>query len=148
MRRFVAEQGGYYDHWETGSRATLRELLVNEGLAVAASRKVIPGFNSWDYLGYRRRQYRRMRELEAFLTRHLRDELDESGLGYQLRYLSGGAMVAQRMVAGRVLPERAGYYIGDRMVEALVAERGIAAALRADAIDCPGLQSLAADQTA
>ena len=26
----VADLGGYYDYWSTGSRATLRELLVNE----------------------------------------------------------------------------------------------------------------------
>jgi len=35
------------------------------------------------------------------------------------------------LVAGRVLPERSGYYLGYRMTEALVEERGIAAALRA-----------------
>src|SRR5438067_8007942 len=44
LRRFVAEVGGYYDYWDTGSRASLRELLVNEGGAVAAARAVAPGF--------------------------------------------------------------------------------------------------------
>ena len=34
---------------------------------------------------------------------------------------------------GPVLPERSGYYLGHRMTEALVRERGIAAALRAAA---------------
>jgi len=34
MRRLVADLGGYYDYWQTGSRATLRELLVNELTAV------------------------------------------------------------------------------------------------------------------
>src|SRR6266853_3333814 len=34
LRRIVA---GQYDYWESGSRATLRELLVNEGVAVAAA---------------------------------------------------------------------------------------------------------------
>jgi uncharacterized protein YjaZ len=38
-------------------------------------------------------------------------------------------------VGGRVLPERSGYYLGYRMTEALVAERGIAAAVRAPAQD-------------
>jgi hypothetical protein len=32
-----------------------------------------------------------------------------------------------------VLPERSGYYLGYRMAEAVVAEHGIANALRADA---------------
>ena len=29
LRRLVADAAGYYDYWATGSRATLRELLVN-----------------------------------------------------------------------------------------------------------------------
>ena len=60
-------------------------------------------------------------------------ELDQSGLGLRLRYLTGGMTPAARTVQGRVLPERSGYYLGARMTEALVAERGIAAAARAPA---------------
>ena len=48
----------------------------------------------------------------------------------------GGAALpgdARRVQAGRVLPERSGYYLGHRMSEALVQERGIAQALRASA---------------
>jgi hypothetical protein len=36
-------------------------------------------------------------------------------------------------VAGRVVPERAGYYIGCRLAEAATLDRGIAQALRLDA---------------
>jgi hypothetical protein len=131
LRRLVAEQGGYYDYWTTGSRATLRELLVNEGVAVHAAQAVAPGFAPADYFGYPRRQYGRMRELEAFLRRAVRDELDEAGLGLRLRYLLGGATAATRLVQGKVIPERAGYYLGHRMTEALVQSAGIAKALRA-----------------
>ncbi len=42
MRRLVADLGGYYDYWSTGSRATLRELLVNEGIAVHAAQAIAP----------------------------------------------------------------------------------------------------------
>ena len=133
MRRLVAEQGGYYDYWATGSRAPLRELLVNEGLAVHASQAVAPGFDSADYFGYARRQYHRLREMEAFLRRAVDPELERSGLGLRLRYLSGGMSPSARLVGGRVLPERSGYYLGYRMVEALVSQRGIAEALRASA---------------
>jgi len=148
MRRIVNEMGGTYDYWETGSRASFRELLVNEGLAVAASRKAAPGFEPWDYLGYVRRQYRRLRELEAFLTRHLEDELDNSGLGYRLRYLAGGASPAQRLVGGKVIPERSGYYLGHRMVETAVIDLGLPAALRTNAADFEALEDQAANQTA
>ena len=51
----------------------------------------------------------------------------------RLRYLSGGMSPTSRLVAGKVLPERAGYYLGARMVEGYVTEQGIAAAVRASA---------------
>lgn len=135
MRRLVAESGGYYDYWATGSRASLRELLVNEGLAVHAAQAVAPGFDAADYFGYPRRQYHRLREMESFLRRAVEPDLERSGLGLRLRYLSGGMSPSARLVAGRVIPERAGYYLGYRMTEALVAERGLSEAVRAPAQD-------------
>ncbi len=134
VARLVAERG-HYDYWDVGSRATLRELLVNEGLAVHAAQAVAPGHDAADYFGYARRQYNRLRELEAFLRRAAEPDLDRAGLGLRLRYLSGGMSPSARLVMGRVLPERAGYYLGHRMTEALVAEVGIAEALRADPRD-------------
>jgi hypothetical protein len=133
LRRLVNENGGYYDYWATGSRASLRELLVNEGLAVHAAQAVAPGFDAADYFGYPRRQYHRLREMESFLRRAVEPDLDRSGLGLRLRYLSGGMSPSARLVGGRVIPERAGYYLGYRMTEALVAERGLSEALRAGA---------------
>jgi len=132
----VSEGAGRYDYWETGSRVPLRELLVNEGLAVAAAQAVAPGRPAWDYLGYGRRQYRRLRELDVFLRRAIAPDLDHSGLGYRLRYLAGGASPSSRLVAGKIIPERAGYYVGLRMTEAIVADVGIATALRASAEEC------------
>ena len=133
LRALVGEAGGSYDYWETGSRATLRELLLNEGVAVHASRAAAPGRPDEDYFGFSRRQFRRLRELENVLLRAVESDLDRAGLGLRLRYLSGGMSPAARLVKGRVLPERSGYYIGARMAEALVAERGIAVAVRAAA---------------
>jgi hypothetical protein len=136
LARLVAEQRGYYDYWETGSRATLRELLVNEGLAVAASQAVVPGFEPWEYFGYARRQYRRIRELDAFLRRAVEPDLERSGLGLRLRYLAGGMSAAARQCGTKTLPERSGYYLGLRLVEGFIAERGLAAAVRASAAEC------------
>ena len=135
MRRLVAEAGGFYDYWMTGSRATLRELLVNEGVAVHASQLVAPGFVAANYFGYPKRQYNRLRELDSFLRRSAEPDLERAGLGLRLRYLSGGMSPGARLVNGRVLPERSGYYLGWRMAESLVNERGIAGALRASARD-------------
>ena len=131
MRRLVGELGGYYDGWELGSRATLRELVVNEGVAIAAAQAVAPGSEPWEYFGYTRRQYRRLRELDAFLRRASANELESSGLGLRLRYLSGGMSPAARLLAGKVLPERSGYYLGLRLVENYCAEHGAASTVRA-----------------
>src|SRR2546422_1560979 len=114
MRRLVGELGGtgggYYDGWEIGSRATLRELVVNEGVAIAASQAVAPGFDPWEYFGYNRRQYRRLRELDAFLRRASAADLDSTGLGLRLRYLSGAMRPAARLPGGKVVPESPGDY--------------------------------------
>jgi len=135
LRRLVADLRGHYDYWDTGSRATLRELLVNEGAAVAAAQAVAPGFEPWEYFGYTRRQYRRIRELDAFLRRVTAATLDETGLGLRLRFLTGGLTPAARLMGGKVLPERAGYYLGLHLVENYLAERGIASTLRAAAAE-------------
>jgi hypothetical protein len=133
MRSLVSENEGYYSYWETGRRATLRELLVNEGLAVQAAREASPGHAAWEYFGYGRRQYARIRELEGALSGAVATELDRRGLGLRLRYLSGGMSDHARTIDRWVLPERGGYYLGARLVEPAVAERGLAWAIRARA---------------
>lgn len=134
LRRLVGE-AGVYDCWELASRTNLRELLVNEGVAVHASRAVAPGRPQEEYFGFSRRQFKRLREQESFLVRAAAPDLDRTGLGLRLRYLTGGMTPAARQVLGRVLPERAGYYLGARMAEALVLEKGLAEAARASVME-------------
>lgn len=133
LRRAVDEADGSYSYWDTGRRVSLREHLVNEGLAVGAAREISPGHAPWEYFGYDRKQYARVRELESVLSHVVVDDLDRAGLGLRLRWLSGGMSDDARTIQRHLLPERAGYYLGARMVESVVAERGIAWALRADA---------------
>lgn len=131
MRGFVEDAGGYYSYWETGRQASLRELLVNEGLAVHVSRAVSPGHAVWEYFGFARKQYARIREIEPVLARAADADGDRSALGLRLRYLSGGMSDEARTVERTVLPERAGYFLGARMVEAAIAARGYGWAVRA-----------------
>ena len=130
-RGFVEDADGYYSYWETGRQASLRELLVNEGLAVHVSRAVSPGHAAWEYFGFARKQYARIRELEPVLHSALNTDGDRAGLGLRLRYLSGGMSDEARTVERTVLPERSGYFLGARMVDNAIAARGYAWATRA-----------------
>jgi hypothetical protein len=134
LREVVAAAGGEYSYWETGRRVALRELLINEGLSVHVSRAISPGHAAWEYYGYARRQYARIRELEPVIGRALAQDLDRSGLGLRLRCLSGGVSDLARTVEERyVLPERFGYYAGARMCEGAIDANGLAWAVRASA---------------
>lgn len=144
LRDIVAEAGGYYSFWDSGRRATLRELLVNEGLAVQVSRTVSPGHAAWEYFGYQRRQYADVRQLEPIAARAVAKDLDHAGLGLRLRYLSGGVSDEARTVDRYVLPERSGYYLGARMCEPAVAGRGLAWSVRASAAEIGAISQSAA----
>lgn len=144
MKRHVASAGGWYSYWETGRLATLRELLVNEGLAVQASRLVSPGHAAWEYFGYARREFARVRELESAIARAALPSFDDAGLGLRLRFLSGGMSAAARTFDRITLPERSGYFLGARMVEPAIVRNGAAWAVRAPAEEVVGTMAGAA----
>ena len=144
LRQLVAEAGGYYSYWDTGRGASLREHLINEGLAVQASRRFSPGHAPWEYFGYARKQYARIRELESVLSRAVTDDLDRAALGLRLRYLSGGMSDEARTVQRHIIPERAGYFLGARIVEDAIVEKGLPWALRASAMEITSLVDSAA----
>jgi uncharacterized protein YjaZ len=147
LRTIVANAGGYYSYWDTGRQATLRELLINEGLATHVSRAISPGHAAWEYFGYERRQFADVRQLESVMSRAVQSDLDRTGLGLRLRYLSGGMSDEARTVDRYVLPERAGYYLGTRMCEAAINAEGLAWAIRAGATEISSL-GLSAAMTA
>ena len=144
MKQLVDETAGYYSYWETGRRASLRELMINEGISVQVSRAVSPGHAAWEYYGYTRREYATVRELEPMMTRALAADLDRSGLGLRLRYLSGGMSDEARTVDRHVFPERSGYFLGSRMVEPAVAARGLSWTARASANEITSIASSSA----
>ena len=144
MRTVIDEADGYYSYWDTGRRVTLREHLVNEGLAVEISRLARPGHAAWEYFGYGRRLYSRIRELESVVQRAITDDLDHAALGLRLRFLSGGMSDEARTVDRVVIPERAGYYAGARMVSPAIDLRGPAWAVRASAPEILNLSDSAA----
>jgi len=144
MRQLVTEAGGYYDYWETGRRASLRELIINEGIAIQVSRAVSPGHAAWEYFGYGRREYARVREAEPFITRTVAKHLDRAGLGLRLRYLSGGMSDEARTIDRHVIPERSGYYLGAKTTDAAIATHGLAWTVRASADEIATIERNAA----
>jgi hypothetical protein len=144
LKDIIEQAAGYYSYWDTGRRATLRELLINEGLAVNVARTISPGHAAWEYFGYERRQYADVRQLESVMSKAIAPDLDRSGLGLRLRYLSGGMSDEARTVDHYVLPERAGYYLGARMCEPAIAANGLAWAVRANALEITALGHAAA----
>jgi uncharacterized protein YjaZ len=143
MREAVSETAGYYSYWDTGRNVTLREHLVNEGLAVSVSRAVSPGHAAWEYFGYQRKQFSRIRELEPVVRQAAMAEADAKGLGLRLKYLSDGVSEVTRTVNRSVLPERSGYYLGAKMVENAVESRGFDWAIRANAQEIEALAASA-----
>jgi hypothetical protein len=144
LRDVINDAGGYYSYWDTGRHTPLRELLINEGLAIHTSRAVSPGHAAWEYFGYGRRQYTDVRQLEAVMSRATAGDMDRSGLGLRLRYLSGGMSDEARTVDRYVLPERAGYYLGARLCEPAIAAHGLAWAVRASSVEIAALGPAAA----
>jgi hypothetical protein len=146
LRQLIADAGGTYSYWDTGKRATLRELIANEGLAVSVARAISPGHADWEYYGYGRRQYARIREMERPLMQALEPELDGRGLGLRLRWLSGGMSESARRIDRQVIPERSGYFLGARLVAPAIARNGFAWAVRASAHELTGLAPTLATQ--
>ena len=144
MKDAVAEAGGYYSYWETGRNVTLREHLVNEGLAVNVSRAISPGHAAWEYFGYQRKQFSRIRELEPVIRQAALADAEQKGLGMRLKYLSDGVSEVTRTVNRSVLPERSGYFLGARMVESAIESRGLEWAIRASAREIEALSHAAA----
>lgn len=109
----------------------LVELLLLEGVAVHAASIVAPEVPPERLLPCSRRQWQRLREMDATLWRVVETDLDRGGLGLWHRWLAPGAPAPARTVGSLVIPERAGVYLGWRLAEALVERDGISAALRA-----------------
>jgi hypothetical protein len=133
LRQSIQDSEGYYSYWETGKQVRLKELLMNEGLATLVSREVSPGHAAWQYYGYGRRQFARVRELESVITTAVGADIEQTGLGLRLKYLSSGMSDDARTVDKYVIPERAGYYVGTRMAENAARANGLAWAIRAGA---------------
>ena len=120
--------GGYYSYWDTGRQASLRELLVNEGLAVHASQVITPP-RGVGVLRLRAAPVSARPQLETVIGRAVVEDLEPRGAGpspalplrHERRGRTGTATPSR---AQRLLPRRAPRRAGDE-------ERGLRVAVRA-----------------
>jgi hypothetical protein len=83
--------------------------------------------------------------MEPIISRSIIGNLDKTGLGLRLKYLSDGMTDERRRAGEQVLPERSGYYLGAKMVEHAIATRGYAWTIRASALEITTAGSEAAE---
>ncbi|HPF63073.1 MAG TPA: hypothetical protein PLI93_13555 [Gemmatimonadales bacterium] len=120
---------GPWDRWAAARELPLAEWVYAAGLAVHAAAARFPDWSAERLLGLSRGEVRRLRALERELMLQLEAELDTSGIGLVLRWLTDEAPPGLRTDAtGRLVPRGAGRYLGWRMLAERVRRVGVAGA--------------------
>jgi hypothetical protein len=127
VARLAADQWGM---WQAGSTLPLRESIVTAGLGVHLLAALFPDRTAASLLGIHATACTRLREREKTLRRQLATDLDQSGIGLVLRWLTPDAPASARQVAGGTLAPMTGHYLGWRMLRPLVERDGLAGAMR------------------
>lgn len=125
-----AAHGTCWDYWALASSVPLREWIYCSGVACHLAHATLPDTPEHLLLDVRRGELRRLRERERSLHTLLAADLDQSGLGLVLRWLTPDTPPSVRTVGGIVVPPGAGRYLGWRMTADRVARVGIREALR------------------
>lgn len=129
----AATQGGPWDYWALASSVSLREWVYCAGVACHLAHATLPDTPDHLLLGLRRGELRLLRERERALHALLAADLDQSGIGLVLRWLTPDTPPSVRTVGGYVVPPGAGRYLGWRMTADRVVRAGLRAALRLSA---------------
>ena len=119
-----------WDRWELAREIPLGEWLYTEGMGVHLAQSLLPDVPLHRALGASRGALRRIREREHTYRALLHADLDHTGLGLVLRWLTPQAPASVRTTGGIVLPPLTGRYLAWRMTAERVARIGIGAALR------------------
>lgn len=128
-----AALGAQWDYWELASSVPLREWIYCSGVACHLAHAILPDTPEHLLLDLRRGELRLLRERERSLHALLAADLDQSGLGLVLRWLTSDTPPSVRTVGGVVVPPGAGRYLGWRMTADRVARVGLREALRLSA---------------
>jgi hypothetical protein len=122
-----------WDRWQACRDFPLREWVYTAGLGLHLSQALLPDLPPHRILGVSQAAFARLRQREKVFHALLAGDLDRSGIGLVLRWLSPGAPVGPRTVGGLVLPPLAGHYLAWRMLAERVARVGLREAIRMEA---------------
>lgn len=120
-----------WNRWELARVIPLAEWLYAEGLGVHLARTLMPEAPLHRLLGLSPGALRRLRQREHALRELLEADLDQSGIGLVLRWLTPKAPTSARTSGNVVLPPFAGRYLAWRMLDERVGRVGIGEAARA-----------------
>lgn len=114
----VLEEAGEFSWKAISGRIPLLEVLWSEGVAVAFSR-YMTGAPLHDCLGFRAEKLAFCEEKEDELWREFLGDKDRTDLAAYSKWFEGSELTFAR----KIPPERAGYYLGYRAVEAILGRR-------------------------
>jgi hypothetical protein len=119
-----------WDRWQACRDLLLREWIYIAGLGAHLAQALLPEVAPHQILGMTQAAFARLRQRERVYHALLTADLDQSGLGLVLRWLTPAAPIGPRTVAGLVLPPFAGHYLAWRMLAGRVARVGLREAIR------------------
>jgi hypothetical protein len=122
--------GTPWDYWELARSALLREWIYASGVATHLAAAAFPTLLPHQLLECKRGELARLRERERTLRDLLASELEYSGLGPLLRWLTPDTPAGLRTTPTQVIPPGAGAYLAWRMTADRVARVGVREALR------------------
>ena len=122
-----------WDRWKAAREVPLRDWIYADGIGTHLAQELAPESSPEDLLGLRPAAFNRLREREKFFRGLLTRDLDETGIGLLLRWLTPDAPAGPRTVEGTVLPPGAGRYLAWRMLAERVKRVGLREAVRLSA---------------
>lgn len=125
----IGHMSGGWDRWQVAQDVVLAEWIYTAGIAVHA---LADHFREWSVealLNVSAAEFTRLRTQERALRSQLEKEMDGTGIGPVLRWLSDEAPPAMRRSSnGRTLPPAVGRYLGWRLTRTRVQRVGALAA--------------------
>lgn len=125
-----APRTGEWDRWQLARDIPLGEWLYTEGMGLHLAQGLLPDIPTHRLLGTSVGALHRLRDREHSLRALLDADIDHTGLGLVLRWLTPGTPASTRTSGNTVLPAGAGHYLAWRMVAERVERVGIGEAVR------------------